>query len=189
MLTPPSLGGVDAPPTWSLGQFRLRPLRSSDAPAWHAYLSDPLVIEHTSFPVLSPAAVEAMVSCALDGYVHAASCRWALADISDGLIGTCGFSNWSLPHSHAELVYDLSPSFWGRGLMRAAAQQVLSWAFHTAGFNRVHAFVMTSNAPSIRLLEKLGFSHEGTLGQFRIARGIARDFHVYALFPATGRGA
>jgi [ribosomal protein S5]-alanine N-acetyltransferase len=187
MLTPPSLEGVVAPPTWSLGQFRLRPLRSSDAPAWHAYLSDPLVIEHTSFPVLSPAAVEAMVSRALDGYVHAASCRWALADASDSLIGTCGFSNWSLPHSHAELVYDLSPLFWGRGLMRAAAQQVLSWAFHTAGFNRVHAFVMTSNAPSIRLLEKLGFSHEGTLGQFRIARGIPRDFHVYALFPGSGR--
>ncbi len=173
------------PPTWSLGQFRLRPLRSSDAPAWHAYLSDPLVIEHTSFPLLSGAAVEAMVSHALDGYLHGASCRWALVDASDGLIGTCGFSNWSLPHSHAELVYDLSPSFWGRGLMRAAVQQVLSWAFHTAGFNRVHAFVMTSNAPSIRLLEKLGFSREGTLVQFRIARGIARDFHVYALLSGS----
>jgi len=69
--------------------------------------------------------------------------------------------------------------------MRAAARQVLSWAFHTAGFNRVHAFVMTSNAPSIRLLETLGFSHEGTLSQFRIARGIARDFHVYALLSSN----
>src|SRR4249920_1860365 len=88
MLSPPSLEGVVAPPTWSLGQFRLRPLRSSDAPAWHAYLSDPLVIEHTSFPVLSPSAVEAMVTGALDGYEHAASCRWALADANDGLVGT-----------------------------------------------------------------------------------------------------
>lgn len=187
MFTPPSVDGVVAPPAWSLGQFRLRPFRLSDAPAWHAYLSDPLVIEHTSLPVLSPAAVEAMVSRTLDGYAHATSCRWALADASDSLIGTCGFSNWSLTHAHAELVYDLSPSFWGRGLMRAAAQQVLSWAFHTAGFNRVHAFVMTTNAPSIRLLETLGFSREGTLGQFRIARGLARDFHVYALIPGRPR--
>ena len=117
--------------------------------------------------------------------MRATSCRWALANASDSLIGTCGFSNWSLPNSHAELVYDLDRSFWGRGLMRAAASQVLSWAFHTAGFNRVHAFVMTSNAPSIRLLETLGFSHEGTLSQFRVARGIPRDFHVYATFPAS----
>ena len=180
MLTPPSLEGVISPPTWSLGAFRLRPLRLPDATAWHAYLSNPLVIEHTSFPVLSPAAVEAMVSRALDGYAQAVSCRWALADASDSLIGTCGFSNWSLPHSHAELVYDLNPLFWGTGVMRSAAQQVLSSAFHTVGFNRVHAFVMTSNTPSIRLLETLGFLHEGTLRQFRIARGIARDFHIYA---------
>jgi ribosomal-protein-alanine N-acetyltransferase len=130
-----------------------------------------------------------MVSGALDGYAHATSCRWALADANDRLIGTCGYSNWSLPHSHAELVYDLSPPFWGRGLMRTAARQVISWAFHTAGFNRVHAFVMTSNAPSIRLLEKLGFSHEGTLRQFRVARGIPRDFHVYALLSGRHRGA
>lgn len=155
-------------------------MRSSDAPAWHAYLSDPLVIEHTSFPVLSLAAVEAMVSGALEGYARAASRRWALADARDTLIGTCGFSTWSLPHAHAELVYDLSRSFWGRGLMRAAAQQVLSWAFCTAGFNRVHAFVMTSNSPSLRLLESLGFTREGTLRHFRIARGIPKDFHVYA---------
>lgn len=181
----PSVEAGVAPPSWSLGEFRLRPLLSSDAPAWHAYLSDPLVIEHTSFPILSPAAVEAMVSRALDGYAHATSCRWALADSRDCLIGTCGFSNWSLPHSHAELVYDLDRPFWGRGLMRAATQQVLSWAFHTAGFHRVHAFVMTSNAPSLRLLETLGFANEGVLRHFRIARGIPRDFHVYARFSGS----
>ena len=178
-----------APPAFPLGQLRLRPLRLADAPAWHAYLSDPLVIEHTSYPVLSVAAVEAMVSRALDGYAHATSCRWALADDRDRLVGTCGFSSWSLPHAHAELVYDLSRSFWGRGLMGAAAQQVLAWAFQTAGFNRVHAFVMTSNAPSRRLLEKLGFSHEGLLRQFRIARGTPRNFVVHARLSGDERGA
>jgi ribosomal-protein-alanine N-acetyltransferase len=184
----PSVDSVVAPPAWSLGQFRLRPLQLSDAPAWHAWLSDPLVIEHTSYPVLSLAAVEAMVARALDGYAHATSCRWALADAGDKLVGTCGLSNWSLPHSHAELVYDLGRPFQGRGLMRAAAQQVVSWAFDTAGFNRVHAFVMTSNAPSIRLLETLGFSHEGTLRQFRIARGVPKDFHLYARIAGSDRG-
>jgi ribosomal-protein-alanine N-acetyltransferase len=64
--------------------------------------------------------------------------------------------------------------------MRAAVQQVLSWAFEIARFNRVHAHVMTSNAPSIRLLESLGFTREGTLREYRVARGVARDFHVYA---------
>lgn len=187
MTTVPSVEDVVVPSSWSVGEFRLRPLRLADAPAWHAYLSDPRVIEHTSFPRLDRSAVEAMVSRQLDGYATATSCRWALVDAADSLIGTCGFSRWSLPHAHAELVYDLAPSFWGRGLMRAAAQQVLSWAFNTARFNRVHAFVMTSNLSSIRLLEALGFLREGTLQQYRIARGAARDFYVYALLRAATR--
>jgi RimJ/RimL family protein N-acetyltransferase len=39
------------------------------------------------------------------------------------------------------------------------------------GLNRVHAFVMTSNQRSIRLLDRCGFSREGTLRHYRIARG------------------
>jgi len=122
-----------------------------------------------------------MVLRQLDGYAEASSCRWALADARDSLVGTCGFSNWSLPHSHAELVYDLHPGFWGRGLMRGAVRNVLDWASGTAGCNRVHVLVMTSNAAPIRLLESFSFVREGSLRQYRVARGVARDFYMYAL--------
>jgi [ribosomal protein S5]-alanine N-acetyltransferase len=177
----PSVQEGHAPPSWPLGIFALRPMRQSDSAAWYGYLADPRVIEHTSIPELTPTLVETMVARELDGYLAGTSCRWALADANDRLVGTCGFSNWSLTHSHAEVVYDLASVFWGRGLMRAAVQQVLAWAFNNAGFNRVHGFVMTSNVPSIRLLEAVGFSREGTLRRFRVARGVARDFYVYAV--------
>lgn len=180
----PSVQEGQTPPTWPLGDFALRPMRHSDAAAWYAYLVEPRVVEHTSIPELTLSLVEAMVVRELDGYAAGSSCRWALADANDRLVGTCGFSNWSLPHSHAELVYDLAPAFWGRGLMRRAVLQVLTWAFTNAGFNRVHAFVMTTNVASIRLLEAVGFSREGTLRGFRVARGVARDFHVYAVLRA-----
>jgi len=58
-----------------------------------------------------------MVARERDGYVAGSACRWAVVEPSDRLVGTCGFSNWSLLHSHAELVYDLDPAFWGRGLI------------------------------------------------------------------------
>ncbi len=168
------------PPTMSLGRFTLRPLRVGDEAQLHGYWSDPRVTEHTSIPPLDLAATGELVRRYIADYASARSCRWALADERDVLVGTCGFSNWSLPHSHAELVYDLAPSHWHRGLMRAAVAAALSWAFATARFNRVHAFVMVTNQPSIRLLEHLGFSREGTLAQYRIAHGTPRDFHLYA---------
>jgi RimJ/RimL family protein N-acetyltransferase len=40
---------------------------------------------------------------------------------------------------------------------------------------------MTTNAPSIAILERTGFAREGRLRQFRIAGNTPRDFYVYAL--------
>jgi RimJ/RimL family protein N-acetyltransferase len=168
------------PPILAVGDFQLRPLRLGDELPWHAYLADPRVTEHTSIPAADLAAIRRSVERHMQEYSTATSCRWALADADGALVGTCGFSNWSLTHQHAELVYDLSPSHWGRGLMRQAVRAALDWAFLVAGFHRVHAFVMTTNQPSIAVLEHCGFAREGTLRHFRMARDRPRDFHVYA---------
>jgi len=165
--------------------FRLRPLRVTDAPDWYAYLSDPRVIEHTSYPVQSPESVREMVERRIRGYAEATSCSWALARRSDDrLVGTCGFTSWSAPHGWAELAYDMEQGQWGAGLMSDAVRAALRWGFGVAGFNRVHALVMLSNARSIRLLEGVGFSREGCLRGFRIARGTPRDFWMYGLLRA-----
>jgi RimJ/RimL family protein N-acetyltransferase len=171
-LTPsPFTQDRNEPPTWELGDFTLRPLRLGDEIPWADYLSNPRVTQHTSIPNVDLETVGSSVQRHLAEYSTATSCRWALAIPDYGLIGTCGYSNWSLVHSHAELVYDLAPAYWRRGFMLRAVETVLGWAFTTAGFHRVHAFVMTTNEPSIALLKRCGFAREGTLRQFRIARG------------------
>ena len=156
-----------------------------DEVAWTEYLADPQVTRHTSFSTVDAATVRKSVERHISDYATATSCRWALTTASDSLIGTCGFSAWSLVHSHAELVYDLAPAYWRRGFMRRAVDAVLGWAFSVARFNRVHALVMISNHPSIALLERCGFSREGRLREYRIARGTARDFYMYALLRST----
>jgi ribosomal-protein-alanine N-acetyltransferase len=177
----PSIKEGAAPPTWDLGDFSLRPLRLGDEVAWASYLSDSRVTEHTSFGDVDIETVAKAVRRHIAEYSAATACRWAVANPDDHLIGTCGLLNWSLVHSHAELVYDLAPAYWRQGYIRRSVHAVLDWAFSTAGFNRIHAFVMTTNAPSIALLECTGFAREGTLRQFRIARTIPRDFYLYAL--------
>ena len=168
------------PPTLDLGDHTLRPLRAGDEVAWFDYLSDPRVVEHTSIPTPQLDAVRRSVERHIAEYANGLSCRWALANGDDILVGTCGFSNWSLTHRHAELVYDLGQAHWGRGVMSRAVEAALHWAFVAAAFNRVHAFVMTTNQRSIALLERRGFAREGMLRQYRVAREIPRDFYVYA---------
>ena len=174
--------GDKNPPLFDLGDLRLRPLRLGDELRLAEYLGDPLVTEHTSIPPVTLESLAAAVRRDIAAYTEGTSCRLALArSEDDALIGMCGFNSWSLVHRHAELAYELAPAYWGRGYMRRAVEAVLDWAFHSVALNRVHAFVMTSNVRSIGLLERCRFVREGTLRQFRVARGIPRDFHVYAL--------
>lgn len=168
------------PPTLPVGEFELRPLRIGDEHEWLSYLADPRVREHTSIPRADLATIRQSVERHIAEYHTGDSCRWALARRDGSLVGTCGFSTWSLLHAHAELVYDLAPALWGQGLMSHAVETVIRWAFVTASFNRIHAFVMTTNQRSIALLDRCHFTREGTLHAFRVAHGRPRDFHVYA---------
>jgi len=170
------------PPTIDLAGIRLRGLRPEDAVAWHAYLSDPLVIELTSYPVLSLPAVQSMIGRCLEDYASGSSCTWAVAtEADDELIGTCGFNALSRRLGWAELAYDLARPYWGRGFITQAVRICLGWAFEQPEFNRVHAFVMVGNTRSERVLERAHFTREGRLRAYRMCRGQPKDYWVLSI--------
>jgi RimJ/RimL family protein N-acetyltransferase len=170
------------PPTIDLTGVRLRGLRPEDAAAWHAYLSDPLVTEFTSYPVMSLPAVQSMIERCRCGYAAGSSCTWAVAtEADDELVGTCGFNALSRSQGWAELAYDLARSYWGRGFIAQAVGACLGWAFEQPEFNRVHAFVMVGNARSERVLERARFTREGRLRAYRTCRGQPRDYWVFSI--------
>src|SRR5262249_30895805 len=63
----------------------------------------------------------------------------------------------------AEIGYWLGEALWGRGLATAAVTELLDIAFDALPVHRVFAVPFQRNAPSIRVLEKLGFRQEGVL--------------------------
>ena len=185
-----TVAGLKSLPILESEDFHLRPLRLGDETALVGYLSQPAAIEHTSIPVPKLDSVTAWVQGEIAAFANRTAFPFVVAASDDRLIGICGFNSWSSDHRHAELGYHMAPQYWGRGLMRRAVIAILTWGFSELGLNRIHAFVMTSNDRSIRLLERCGFSREGTLRQYRIARGEPKDFHLYAqLAEDFGRNA
>ena len=177
----PFRDGSILPPPLALGDYNLRAMRRSDARDWSNYLSDTQVTWNTSWSAVDFDTIDALVQKIISDYSTRTSCRWAIARVEDdALIGTCGFSWWSPADLTAELVYDLSRSCWRRGIMHRAIDAVLEWAFFTARLNRVQAVVMTTNQPSIALLEKCGFAREGLLRRYRMAHGTPADFYMYS---------
>jgi ribosomal-protein-alanine N-acetyltransferase len=173
------------PPSLAIGEFVLRPLTPADSVAWYASLSDPRVTEHTSWPDITPRLIAELVNRLVREYSTRASLRWGLARaIDDQLVGTCGYTTWSDKDGVAELAYDLAPPYWGRGVMRAAVEAAVQWALGAGGLLRVEALVMDTNIRSIVLLERCGFEREQLLRGHRLARGVPRDFWLFA----NGRG-
>lgn len=173
---------MSEPPTINFPGGRLRPLRVSDAAAVYAYLSVPEVTALTSYPEVTPAFVDAMIARATARWSAGELSKWAITlDGDDVAVGVCGFNEVSRAHRWAELAYELSPSVWGRGVARGAVQAALGWVFAEGEVDRVHAYVRDDNARSSRLLERCGFTREGRLRRYRVCRGEARDFDVYAL--------
>lgn len=69
----------------------------------------------------------------------------------------------------------------GKGVGTRAVRALLQHAFATMNLVRVEAEVLEFNAGSRRLVEKLGFVHEGTLRQAKYAKGRYWNILVYGL--------
>lgn len=76
------------------------------------------------------------------------------------LIGDCALKVDHKEPREAEIGYTLDPAYQGKGLAQEAVSAVLDYAFDAFDLHRVIAHVDIENAPSIRLLERLGFRRE-----------------------------
>ena len=79
---------------------------------------------------------------------------------SDGAaIGMCGvLKREALPQP--DIGFSFLPDYWSHGYALEAAQAVMRHARDTLGLGRILAITTRDNAPSMRLLDKLGFRFE-----------------------------
>lgn len=157
-----------------------RHLARSDAPAWYAYLADPVVVEHTSWSLRS---IDDLLPN-FDGYESAdpASPMRLGVVLREGgkLVCTIGYNAVSPQHRTAEIAYDLAPAVWGQGVASSIVASVAEWGMQRLGYIRIQAAVLESNQRSIRVLENCLFEREGYLRNYRMVRATPRNFWLYA---------
>ncbi|MEM7080510.1 MAG: GNAT family protein [Pseudomonadota bacterium] len=163
-------------------RLTLRPFRDNDANAVFDYWrSDPGWERHNaSVPhdfSLGDAKDFVARMCARD---RAKQPHWAL--IHNGVVSGVVSLSFEQDHGIAVIGYGVHGNIRGRGLTAEAASTVIAAAFtHIAQLQRVRAHTSADNLPSMRVLEKLGFSHEGTLRKNVLVKGAFVDDVVYGL--------
>ncbi|MBX5467981.1 MAG: GNAT family N-acetyltransferase [Firmicutes bacterium] len=162
-------------------RLRVRPLRSEDLPAFAALMADPAVCRFLEIgPIRSLAELQVLWAW----YVHQGRHGVELRETGTW-IGTVGVALSSNPFYPGGMVgYELARPYWGQGYMREALGAVIAAVFAERQVHRLAAFVMADNAPSQRLLRRLGFRHEGTLRDFGRWKGGYHTMLVFGLLDS-----
>ncbi len=103
------------------------------------------------------------------------------------IIGSCGLFAINTAYASASLGYDLSPQYWGRGIMTEALDALLCRGFSALGLNRISALTYPDNSRSIRVLSGLGFRTEGLLREFGFWKGSFHDMSLHSLLEREWR--
>lgn len=117
-----------------------------------------------------------------EGWLTERTSRFAMVERATGeLLGTVELDAVDFRRSQAELGYWIRTDRAGHGYTTEAARAVLFYAFGTLSLHKVRADVAVGNTPSARVLDKLGFSLEGTLREDRPIGGVFTDHWRYGL--------
>lgn len=96
-------------------------------------------------------------------------------------IGTCGFSTFDPDNLKAEIGYVLNPDYHGMGIATEAVKAVIEYSFDNLGLHRLEARTVEENTASEKVLEKCGFTLEGTFKDELFLKGEFKSIRHYAI--------
>jgi ribosomal-protein-alanine N-acetyltransferase len=83
---------------------------------------------------------------------------WAITlTNSQTVVGTICLFDFSSEQNSCEIGYELLTHFQGQGIMKEAAEKVISYTFQTLQFQKIVAFTHNENKNSTKLLAKFDF--------------------------------
>ncbi|EGD43289.1 acetyltransferase, GNAT family [Nocardioidaceae bacterium Broad-1] len=174
-------------PTLRTSRLLLRPFTEADAEPLYELQSDAHVLRYwDSPPWTERTRADQFIARSHQMAEEGSSARVAI-ERDSAFLGWCTLNSWNPEFRSASLGYCLGEAAWGQGFATEAAGALLAWAFDTLDLNRVQAEADTRNAPSARVLEKLGFRLEGTLREDCVVNGDVSDSWVFGLLRREWR--
>lgn len=159
----------------------LRSFRESDLNDFHEYARNPHVGLNAGWPPHSSIEDSSIIL----GTFIAEDEIWAIESKQNHkVIGSLGLHNDPLRSTDdvKMLGYVLSEDYWGRGIIAEALKAVISYVFDHLDINLLSVRHYTFNYQSKRVIEKCGFTYEGTLRHAaKVYNGSVYDVACYSM--------
>jgi RimJ/RimL family protein N-acetyltransferase len=169
------------------GVVLLRPWREADIDQLVEACKDPEIPKWTAAP---------------EPYTHADASAWvrgdplpkepcgdrisfAVAAVNDPerLFGSMSLIRME-PGASAEIGYWTATWARGLGVTTRGVRTLAAWAFEEFKLKRIELLIAVDNGASNAVAERAGFTREGTLRDYREAKGVWRDHHIWSLLSA-----
>ncbi|MFD3262216.1 GNAT family N-acetyltransferase [Paenibacillus lentus] len=160
----------------------LRKMKLSDSPSLFKIWSDPDVTKFMNVDCFTDEnQAKEMIKLLDELSQDNKAIRHSIIEMeSNEIIGSCGYNAIDFENEKAEIGYDISKAFWGRGYAPEAISSLLNYAFSSLKLNRIEAKVEPGNVNSIKVLQKLNFTFEGTLRQYERVNGKFININMYS---------
>lgn len=133
-------------------------------------------------PYKSIAEATGMVYTVINAFQNKEGIRWGITfKPSDKLVGSAGIWRLDKKNFRGEIGFELSPKYWGKGIMFEALSAIIKFGFEKMNLHSIEGNVDPENTSSIKLLEKLGFNKEGHLKENFFHNGKFYDTALYSL--------
>jgi [ribosomal protein S5]-alanine N-acetyltransferase len=169
----------------------LREFGADDAEALFSVESEPEVARYQSFEPRTLDQSQAFVRGAAEMATRSPRSVYELAVVrraDEQLIGRVGFEVSGGHGRQGVLWYTLRPDCWGQGYATEAARALVTYGFSELGLHRVQADCDPDNAPSWRLLERLGMRREAHHLEWVWHKQRWVDSYEYAVLAREWRG-
>lgn len=170
-------------PAFAAGRYDVRVVEEGDLPDLLDVHADDAVTAYLPYASWhSLADARAWLARVRDFAATGRSRQFVVVERADGrVLGAVVVFALDVDARRAELGYVLGRRDWGRGVMRDVLPTVIERAFLDLDLRRIEAWIDPRNVASDRLLQRLGFVHEGTLRQRVVLKGVVVDSAVYGL--------
>lgn len=161
-------------------EFQLRPWKHSDLDSLVRYANNPKIASFMTDAFPHPYGEEQ--GRAFIGYAQSGTPANIMAiEVEGEAVGGIGIHpQGDIYRRNAEMGYWIGEPFWGKGIITAAIQQMLRYAFDHFEVDRIFARPFATNEASQRVLQKAGFSLEAKLEGTILKNGITIDEYIYA---------
>jgi len=171
----------------------LRPYALGDFDALHDIQSRPGITRYLLFDTRDRDQVrtsleQKVAACVLDDEGGNLTLAVVLPE-TGALIGDVTLFWLSRANRQGEIGYVLHPDHGGQGYATEAARVLLRLGFEDLGLHRIIGRIDARNAPSARVLERLGMRREAHFVQNEILKGEWTDEVVYAMLEDEWRAA